>query len=266
MAGLVLTGSSQDQFAVFAVRSGGCRQSIAGHVPLPAWGRGLGREGVSPSRSRRMLEKEDYISLCRLHSTGASKMLNVLMAAFQISPKCTPAFTVRRSRPWFSHLLAAGILAFCGHLAGCGSTPEPGLGSMARNQHQGSQTSPSGESFSHPVVAVAHSMIGTPYRYGGTTPAGFDCSGLVYYAYREIGVSAPRTTGEQMRLSRPVRLSEARPGDLLFFRLSGQKVSHVAIYAGDGKFIHAPSKGKRVSYGMTANPYWRSRLIGVGRL
>ena len=204
--------------------------------------------------------------LCGLDPMGALSMLNVLLPVFHLSRKRAGVFTAGRSQTWSRHLLGAGILAFCSHLGGCGSTPDPGMGPIPREGHPGSRSKNSGETASHRAVEVARSMIGRPYRYGGTTPKGFDCSGLVYYAYREIGMTAPRTASEQMRLSQPVRLSDARPGDLLFFRLSGRKVSHVGIYAGDGQFIHAPSKGKRVSYEATTSPYWRSRLIGVGRL
>ncbi len=193
-------------------------------------------------------------------------MLSIFPPAYSVSRKRADVFRAGRSRSLSRQLLSVGILWVCSHLAGCGSTPDPGMSSIPRDGHPGLQANASGESSSHPAVAVARSMIGAPYRYGGTTPQGFDCSGLVYYAYREVGIAAPRTTREQLRLSRPVRLSDVRPGDLLFFRLSGRKVSHVGIYAGDGRFIHAPSRGKRVAYAEAESPYWRSRLIRVGRL
>lgn len=109
-------------------------------------------------------------------------------------------------------------------------------------------------------------MVGTPYRYGGAGPRGFDCSGLVYYSYRKAGIAVPRTTGEQYRQSRRVKLSRLQPGDLIFFRISRDKLSHVGIYAGSGRFIHAPSGGKRVAYASLDNPYWEARVIGAGRL
>ena len=115
------------------------------------------------------------------------------------------------------------------------------------------------------VVAEAAAMVGTPYRYGGRTPLGFDCSGLVYYAHRRAGIPVPRTTGAQLRGAQPVALSEVRPGDVLFFKLDGKKVSHVGIYAGEGSFIHAPSTGKYVSYASLNSVFWSSRLTGAGR-
>jgi cell wall-associated NlpC family hydrolase len=116
------------------------------------------------------------------------------------------------------------------------------------------------------VVAEARALLGTPYRYGGTTPRGFDCSGLVYYTHRKAGLTAPRSTAEQLRHARPVQLTELRPGDLLFFRLSRSKISHVGIYQGESIFIHAPSSGKRVSTGSLKNPFWKKRLVTAGRL
>jgi murein DD-endopeptidase len=118
----------------------------------------------------------------------------------------------------------------------------------------------------HPGVQVAAAMLGTPYRYGGSSPRrGFDCSGLVYYAFRETGIRVPRTTGAQLRHAQPVPLAEILPGDLLFFRQRSSRVSHVGIYAGDGWFIHAPSRGKRVSWESLQNSYWKPRLVAAGR-
>lgn len=115
------------------------------------------------------------------------------------------------------------------------------------------------------VKDAAARVVGAPYRYGGSTPRGFDCSGLVYYAHRQAGISVPRTTDAQLRRARPVPLHDLRAGDLLFFELEGKKVSHVGIYAGAGRFIHAPSTGKRVSYASSHSPFWRRRLISAGR-
>ena len=118
----------------------------------------------------------------------------------------------------------------------------------------------------HPGLAIARHMVGAPYLYGGASPRGFDCSGLVYYSYREAGIKVPRTSDEQYRQSERVKLSHLRPGDLVFFRLSRDKPSHVGIYVGSGQFIHAPSGGKRVSYALLTDSYWEARVIGAGRL
>ncbi len=118
----------------------------------------------------------------------------------------------------------------------------------------------------HRALTIASSMIGTPYRYGGTSPRGFDCSGLVYYAYNKVGIDSPRSTAELYRQSKRIRISHLQPGDLIFFKISGNRISHVGIYAGDSRFIHAPSSGKSVTYASLKNSYWRARIAGAGRL
>ena len=117
------------------------------------------------------------------------------------------------------------------------------------------------------VAATALQFLGTPYRYGGDSPAGFDCSGLVWYSYRQLGHRVPRTTEGLQAGSRPVPASALRPGDLLFFRFNDRrKPTHVGIYLGQRRFVHAPSSGGRVSRARLDAPYWRERLVGAGRL
>lgn len=115
------------------------------------------------------------------------------------------------------------------------------------------------------LVSAARQQLGVPYSYGGATPRGFDCSGLVQYAHRQIGVAVPRSTRQQYHAVQRVPFTRIQPGDLIFFTINQQRVSHVGIYVGDRKFIHAPSAGKRVSYARLDNPYWRRRIVGAGR-
>lgn len=116
----------------------------------------------------------------------------------------------------------------------------------------------------HPATEIATRMLGKPYRYGGASPTGFDCSGLVYYAYHKAGYKVPRTSEQQYKDSLPVKSDHMKEGDLLFFRIEG-KVSHVGVYLGNNRFIHAPSSGKRVLITSLDNPYWKSRLVKTGR-
>jgi murein DD-endopeptidase len=115
------------------------------------------------------------------------------------------------------------------------------------------------------AATTALSLVGTPYRFGGDTPVGFDSSGLVYHSYLQAGLLVPRSVEQQYLAAMPVTLQEAQRGDLLFFRIDG-KVSHVAIYLDDGRFVHAPSSGKSVALGSLNSSYYRSHLVGAGRV
>lgn len=116
------------------------------------------------------------------------------------------------------------------------------------------------------IVFTAMQQVGVPYRWGGANPGtGFDCSGLVQYSFGQAGLPVPRTAEQQHRAASPLRLEHAAPGDLLFFRDRG-RTSHVAIYVGDGRFVHAPRGGKTVSLADFDNDYWRQRFAGAGRI
>lgn len=118
----------------------------------------------------------------------------------------------------------------------------------------------------HALLLAAQSRIGSPYRYGGSGPDAFDCSGLVTYAHGQIGVAVPRTAAQQFAAAAPVKRSELRPGDLVFFRLDSRDVSHVGIYAGDGRFVHAPQRGGNVRVASLDEGYFRRSFAGGGRL
>jgi cell wall-associated NlpC family hydrolase len=118
----------------------------------------------------------------------------------------------------------------------------------------------------HALIEIAEGLRGKPYRYGGVTPKGFDCSGFVHYAYDKAGLSIPRTTGEQYQMAQRLSINEARPGDLLFFRINSRKLKHVGLYVGKGRFLHASTSKKRVAEASLEDPYWDKRLLGVGRI
>ena len=111
--------------------------------------------------------------------------------------------------------------------------------------------------------------VGTQYRYGGASPdTGFDCSGLVTHVFHQAwGVVLPRRANELAALGKPIRKAEdLQPGDLLFYNTRNSPFSHVGIYAGDGKFIHAPRPGKRVRAERIDSAYWKARFNGARRL
>ena len=118
------------------------------------------------------------------------------------------------------------------------------------------------------VLMRAISLVGTPYRYGGNTPeGGFDCSGLVNYVYRDmLDLRLPRTSRELAAVQGP-RIAPERlaSGDLVFFG-SGGTVSHVGIYLGEGRFVHAPSSGGTVRLDRLDGSWWRDHYSGARRL
>lgn len=116
------------------------------------------------------------------------------------------------------------------------------------------------------IFAEGEKHIGTPYRYGGTTPAGFDCSGFVQYVFRANGITLKRTSRDQYKNNGySVSKSELKRGDLVFFG-SGGYVNHVGIYAGDGKMLHSPSTGKTITYTSIETDYYKSHYIGAKRI
>ena len=114
------------------------------------------------------------------------------------------------------------------------------------------------------AASIALNQVGSPYRYGGSNPDGFDCSGLVQYSYARAGVALPRTTMAQWNFAEPVDSDRMRAGDLLFFNIAG-KMSHVGLYLGDGRFVHAPSSGKVVTVESLRSDYYSRAFLRAGR-
>jgi hypothetical protein len=123
------------------------------------------------------------------------------------------------------------------------------------------------EALASELVVRSLSLVDAPYRYGGRTPAGFDCSGFVGYVFAESGGgSLPRRTEEIWRIGDRVARSELAVGDLVFFNTLGRRFSHVGIYIGDGVFVHAPARGGRVRAERLTDPYWEARYNGARRM
>lgn len=172
-----------------------------------------------------------------------------------------PAVTARSS-PWSARALHAfpdGLLRLAGLLAilllaACASAPHTKPSHVQRRADD--------------VLFHAIGLVGTPYHWGGNTPdTGFDCSGLVDYVFRtSAGLDLPRTSLEMSRMDAPkIRDTHAlATGDLLFFRTEHHRISHVAIYVGKGRFVHAPNTGGTVRLDNLDNPYW-SRHFAYAR-
>jgi murein DD-endopeptidase len=144
------------------------------------------------------------------------------------------------------------VLGFAAAATGCISTPR--------------QTDSAAVAVGTRAAQHAAAMQGKPYRYGGNTPAGFDCSGLVQYSYAQAGARLPRSTEGLWDISRTVSLRAIRAGDLLFFTQAGKRSSHVALYLGSDRFVHAPSSGKNVSVANMTDAYWQRHFEGARRL
>lgn len=153
-----------------------------------------------------------------------------------------------RPRNW---LLLAGLGLLYLLLNGCASQPA-------------SWVAPALPAARTSVAETAQNMVGAPYRPGGSSPRGFDCSGLVSYSYGRAGIAVPRTAAQQFAHAKPVGRRPLEPGDLLFFNTEGRKVSHVGIYIGHRRFVHAPGSGKQVMLESLDNPYWHRRMTGAG--
>ena len=164
---------------------------------------------------------------------------------------------------------AAGLVALLGLLllAGCGREATRPTAPPPSPAHWPTVT-PADPAAANAVTLRALSLVGTPYRYGGNTPdAGFDCSGLVNYVYQDmLALRLPRSSRELAKVQGPPMARERlASGDLVFFG-SGREVSHVGIYVGEGRFVHAPSSGGTVRLDRLDGPYWLDHYSGAKRV
>lgn len=166
--------------------------------------------------------------------------------------------------------LTASILLALGLASSAGCTSAPRYRASPTEPEPRSTVSIGDETVSvtgSDVVHRAQAYIGTPYRNGGTTSRGMDCSGLVYTVYRAFGIALPRTSSSQASFGRPVERSQLQPGDLVFFATSGgRRVTHVGIYSGHGEFIHASTRSRRVRFDRLDERYFRKRFVTARRV
>lgn len=186
-----------------------------------------------------------------------------MMAAVRKAPHYPVPFPSLPAVAWSA--LAAVLLA-----AGCGggkATRPSGTKAPAQARHW-PQVKPANPAAANAVTLRALSLVGTPYRYGGNTPeAGFDCSGLVNYVYRDmLDLRLPRSSRELAEVQGPkVAPEKLAAGDLVFFG-SGRQVNHVGIYVGEGRFVHAPTTGGTVRLDHLDGHYWRDHYSGARRV
>jgi cell wall-associated NlpC family hydrolase len=126
---------------------------------------------------------------------------------------------------------------------------------------------PEPESRVQTVLKRALALLGTPYRWGGESPDGFDCSGLVGYVFRTaLGIELPRVSRELAINGEQVERAALTAGDLVFFSRRGKRVDHVGIYVGNGQFVHAPRRGRDVTVSSLADGYWSRKFMQARRV
>ncbi|MEN7529211.1 MULTISPECIES: C40 family peptidase [unclassified Cupriavidus] len=178
-----------------------------------------------------------------------------------LSPPAPHAHAFSRSRAALSALCASALL-----LAACaGGPPARQTSSLPRTPGKPMIDPSAGL---EEISIQAMSLVGTPYRYGGNTPdSGFDCSGLVRYVVsRAANVNLPRTTDQMGQRGTSLDRSQVASGDLVFFNTTGRANSHVGIYVGQNRFVHAPATGGTVRLEDMGKSYWASRYNGARRV
>ena len=155
--------------------------------------------------------------------------------------------------------LLVGVLVV---MAGCSSVPQSSAPPVAAPQPAGRLTLEQ----ANDVTVMAIGLVGTPYRYGGNTPAsGFDCSGLIGYVYKQrAGVVAPRSTAGLIDWGTSIPAPSLRTGDLVVFAQNG-RATHAGIYVGEGRFVHAPSTGGTVRLDSLKSTYWAKQQVSYRR-
>ena len=118
------------------------------------------------------------------------------------------------------------------------------------------------------LIMNAMSLIGVGYRWGGTSPStGMDCSGFMQYIFRKsMNINLPRTSSEMAQIGTQISRSALQVGDMVFFNTAGRRISHVGMYIGDNRFIHAPRKGKSIEITSLENKYWNSKYVTARRV
>ena len=167
---------------------------------------------------------------------------------------------------WIAVILKLALLSSCGISRDAAERlPTGHLGSAEREQFSRRLGIPLSGRENPVLIRELDLWVGTPYRYGGSTPAGADCSGFVRAVYRNVyGIQLPRTTAQQASETRRIRQHRLQEGDIVFFRTKGRKVSHSGIYISNGYFVHA-STSRGVIVSNLDEKYYARRFVRGGR-
>lgn len=164
-----------------------------------------------------------------------------------------------RSIPLLFCTLAASVVA---------ATPEQNASPLLRAEKNLRDFGGKAKDTASDITSYALSLIGVDYRFGGNTPdQGLDCSGLIRYVFQQAtGLLLPRSAREQARVGESISKDKLQPGDLVFFNTRRFQFSHVGLYIGDNRFIHAPSAGGAVQVVSLENAYWQKAFNGARRI
>ena len=162
-------------------------------------------------------------------------------------------------------------LLFAVAAAGCASTgavprPFPAPGGSVESTPGAAAPPPAGAADAYSITSTALSLRGAPYRNGGNSPSGFDCSGFVWYVFAQHGIQVPRSVTGQFQSGHSVDMNALEPGDLVFFTTVAPGASHVGVAIGGDEFVHAPSSAGLVRVEHLGASYWSSRFVGARRV
>lgn len=171
----------------------------------------------------------------------------------------------------FCLAVVLGLLATgCAAKGGVVATPRPFPGAAVPPRSDPPETpvevEPGLASIQLPVISLALSLKGTPYRNGGSDPSGFDCSGFVQWVFAQQGMALPREVRQQYQVGDDIDDDDVKPGDLVFFETVSRGASHVGIALGGGEFVHAPSSNGVVRVERYTSGYWADRWVGARRI
>jgi cell wall-associated NlpC family hydrolase len=153
------------------------------------------------------------------------------------------------------------LLLLAALLTGCHTSPK----SVDPGPSDGAGGASSVRARGDALANFALTLRGARYRYGGATRDGFDCSGLVFYAHRQFGLTVPRTSRDQSAQADEVKPRNLKPGDLVFFKVNSRNVNHVGIYIGKRNFVHAPGAGKPVTINSLDDEFYEHTFTSAGR-
>jgi cell wall-associated NlpC family hydrolase len=238
VASLSLSGIPPAAHVVLRCGGGGCpfqTKAVATH--------GAGRMSLTRAFRHVRLRVGARLDVRVTDSTGA------LVVRFVVRSGRAPT----KERTWLSvQGMPAPVPGAPAPVPGSPGSPPPGQGAAATGQR---------------ALDVASLYIGTPYAYGGARPeTGFDAPGLVQYAYAQAGVALPRVADDQCRTGAPVARADLLPGDVVCFDDGSGYISHVGLYAGDDRFLHAPHTGAVIGYNALSEPYYSARFVSGRRV